>query len=118
MTIEEWRDKAMVYRDAVERLIAEKESVWVEMTCQREAIFDYKLVRPNKISEERWNTMSPWVQRSRGEYVHVGELLHPACGQKFKVLRVAVTPYCPKCGYAQDLSRPGIRESFANPEVV
>jgi hypothetical protein len=92
MTIGEWRDRAMVYRDAVERLITEKESIWVEMTCQHEAHYE-------------------WKQGINGEWIQ-GAMTHPACGQKFKVLRVPTTPICPKCGYSQDINRPGIREQF------
>lgn len=95
MTIEEWRDKAMVYREAVERLIAEKESVWVEMTCQS---LGYVGEMPGP------TRYAPWVRDPSSDI--------PPCGQKFKVLRIATTPHCPKCGYAQDISRDGLREKF------
>ena len=37
----------------------------------------------------------------------------PICGQRFKTLRIASGyPVCPKCGRAQDISRPDLREKF------
>jgi hypothetical protein len=42
MTIEEWRDKAMVYRLHVEDLLTKEEpSAWVAFTCQRPEIGPY-----------------------------------------------------------------------------
>jgi hypothetical protein len=81
---------------------SEEPSMWVEMTCQR----IQRHYRPSSVTESQWNRLSPGLQRLIGE--KVGE----TCGQRFKTLRVAITPICPKCGYAQDLSRPEIRQQF------
>jgi hypothetical protein len=88
--------KATPFREAVNA----DESPWVEVECQRPAHYEWIDIsdrcpdRPFERISER------------------GKLLTPACGQRFKVLRLAVTPICPKCGYAQDISRPGVREKF------
>ena len=80
----------------------EEPSMWVEMTCQR----ILRHYRPSGVSESLWNRLSPGIQRV------IGEKVGYTCGQRFKTLRVAITPICPKCGYAQYLSRPEIRQKF------
>jgi hypothetical protein len=87
---EEWRDIANAYREVAENALAELQtkkgepSVWVEFTCQ---------------NEERT--------------VEVHGYARPACGQKFKVVRGPVTPVCPKCGWAYDLTPEEYREKMA-----
>lgn len=77
-------------------------SPWVEITCQRTFYYD----RPDRLSVAEWIVLSPQMQKLLG--VRGGS----ECGQRFKTLRLGATPYCPKCGCAQDISRPGIREHF------
>lgn len=99
MSIEDWRNKAMVYREYVERLIQSKEpSPWSEMTCQRESTYLWEL-----------NGSGVWEQKS---------VSTPACGTRFKFLHFMHTPICPKCGRAQDMSRdPDLRAKISGIEV-
>lgn len=60
-------------------------SSWSEMVCQN-------------VGHRAWHITTD------GTYVE-GQRISLPCGQRFKFLRVSVTPYCPKCGWAQDMSR-------------
>jgi hypothetical protein len=78
----------------------EEPSMWVEIACQRRAHYDW---RERYSLNPKTPNLKVWVR---------GKMLAPACGQKFKALRVAITPICPKCGYSQDISKLGVREKF------
>jgi hypothetical protein len=83
-----------------EQVKAEDVSPWVEITCQRRAHYDWK----ERFSLDPKNPhLKVWVR---------GKMTIPPCGQKFKALRIPVSPICPKCDYRQDISKPGIREKF------
>src|ERR1700722_15385234 len=66
-------------------------SPWVEMTCQREAVYDWV-----DVSKESPN-------RGFENVYERGKMLTPACGTRFKFIRGA-HPICPKCGFTQLLS--------------
>jgi hypothetical protein len=91
--------------------VAPEPSAWVELTCQRQPIYEWHTVRPPSISEKQWDLLGSGLQHMMGAKVQ-GDLVVPACGQKLKALRVPITPICPKCGWRQDISRDGVRELF------
>lgn len=79
--------------------VFEEPSPWAEMMCQNEGMFK-------------------WREVSRGEY-EKGEMTSLPCQTKFKFLRIAVTPICPKCGWAQDMSKdPELRAKISGIEVI
>lgn len=78
-------------------------SLWVELTCQAEPFYD----KPEQMACDQWDRLSPGLKKVLG--VRSGR---PECGQKFKALRIPISPVCPKCGYRQDISQPGIRDKL------
>lgn len=74
-----------------------------------------------KAEPEKPAEPSPWSEmvcqrEERVEAIHGYD--RPACGTRFKFLRVDHTPYCPACGYAQDMSRNDeLRQKISGIEV-